>query len=432
MTPLNEGQKKAAEDVLKFLLGNQKEMCISGPGGSGKTHLMGNIVDSVIPQAQDLGKILGQETIVDTVAITATTNKAAEVLGDAVGRPAETIQSKMGLVVKQDYQTGNTRLSRKGGWSPLHKTVLFVDEAYTMDSQLRDHIVDGTINCKIIYVGDHCQLGPIKETLSPIHTSGLPTSYLTESMRNRNSPELQAICAQLRNTVETGVFEPIKEVPGVIDFLDTEQYQKELATFFTDPEKEDARIIAYHNEQVISYADYLRDLRGMSPQFQAGEKLINNNLLSINKNQISVEAEVTLSQIDNFVSKYPVTDSVDIDVRYATLISRWTVMHKVPIPVDPGHVKQMLLWLKRQKMWSTYFRLKESIPDLRMKEASTVHKSQGSTYETVFIDLANISLCPNPLTAARLLYVAFTRASKRVVCYGNLAPKYGGLIHAKE
>ena len=58
----------------------------------------------------------------------------------------------------------------------------------------------------------------------------------------------------------------------------------------------------------------------------------------------------------------------------------------------------------------------------------TIHKAQGSTVNTVYIDCKDISTCRNPDTVARLLYVAATRATDRIVFLNNLAPKYGSFI----
>ena len=72
--------------------------------------------------------------------------------------------------------------------------------------------------------------------------------------------------------------------------------------------------------------------------------------------------------------------------------------------------------------------MKETFPDLRAKDSCTVHKSQGSTYDTVFVDLGDLSVCRNPADAARLFYVAFSRARNRVVMYGNLAERFGRIV----
>ncbi len=57
----------------------------------------------------------------------------------------------------------------------------------------------------------------------------------------------------------------------------------------------------------------------------------------------------------------------------------------------------------------------------------SIHKSQGSEYDTVFVDLTNIGKCRVPSDVARMCYVSITRASKQVILYGSLPPKYCGV-----
>ena len=49
MYNLNQGQQAASDNFFEFLLSDEKEMIISGPGGCGKTHLMGHMIDEVMP-----------------------------------------------------------------------------------------------------------------------------------------------------------------------------------------------------------------------------------------------------------------------------------------------------------------------------------------------------------------------------------------------
>ena len=429
---LNAGQKAAAEQVFSFLLSNDKEMCISGPGGSGKTFLMGDLIDRVIPEFQAAAEIMGNPNTIDTVEMTATTNKAAEVLGNATNRPTKTVHSAFGLVVKSDYSTGTMKLVRGRGWVPKQNTLVFVDEGYCADSQLRNQVIDSCVGSKVIWVGDHCQLGPVKEQISPIHTSGLRTAYLTESHRNKDQPALMAICAQLRETVETGVFNPIKEVPGVIDFVDDDQFAAEMRQVFkeADPDVKH-KIVAYDNSRVIQYCQFLRAVRNLPEYFTAGEILVNNTAVIRGKERISVEEEVEVIRIDDFITDTQVSDDASFQVRRADIKTKFNgMMYDVEIPVDMDHFSKLRNWYKNQKKWSEYFKMNEQYPDLRMREASTTHKAQGSTHHTVYIDLGNLSTCNQPLTVARLLYVAFSRATTRVVCYGDLVSKYGGTIRA--
>jgi hypothetical protein len=119
---------------------------------------------------------------------------------------------------------------------------------------------------------------------------------------------------------------------------------------------------------------------------------------------------------------------VNLAVRLADLQSKHGDVHyNVPVPCDRAHFGALVEYYRKAKQWGKYYELRNNYPDLRQFDAATVHKSQGSTYDTVFIDLANISSCHQPNAVARMLYVAFSRPRSRIFLYGNLAPKYGGL-----
>ena len=72
-----------------------------------------------------------------------------------------------------------------------------------------------------------------------------------------------------------------------------------------------------------------------------------------------------------------------------------------------------------------YYEISNQTLDLRKVEASTVHKAQGSTLDTVFIDLDDISKCTQKQLTAKLLYVAASRARKKIIFFGELAKRYG-------
>ena len=69
---------------------------------------------------------------------------------------------------------------------------------------------------------------------------------------------------------------------------------------------------------------------------------------------------------------------------------------------------------KSKKSWQAYYKIKNSLADLRPPFAGTTHKAQGGTFPAVFIDKLNINKCKNRTTRARLFYVALTRASENV------------------
>jgi len=78
-------------------------------------------------------------------------------------------------------------------------------------------------------------------------------------------------------------------------------------------------------------------------------------------------------------------------------------------------------------LWSIYYKITKSFAtftdlyydDRVVKKktfgygyASTVHRSQGSTIENVFIDMKNVMSCRDILEVRQLQYVSISRASK--------------------
>lgn len=426
--PLNQGQQEASDGFFAFLFGPDKELNVSGPGGTGKTHLMGHMIDRVMPQYLETCQMMGIKPEYTEVEMTATTNQAAEILSEATGRPVGTIHSFMNLKLQENYATGQSFLTKGKGWKVHQNKIIVIDEAGMVDSPLRQYILDGTFNCKIIYVGDDRQLGPVKESISPIYQCGLPQFELTEPMRTSN-PHLQAVNHQLREQVKSGEFAPIKIVPGVIDHLTDDEMEREIAMHFTQ-QTHDKRILAYTNKRVIQYNEHIRGLRQLPPHFVQGEFLTNNSAIEMSSGMIKVEEELEIEYQSANTELVQIAPGVDLEVHMTTLKNRYGGYYRdVPVPVDRNHFSDLLRYYKLQKNWSRFYYLKGAFPDLRQRDASTVHKAQGSTYDTVFIDLGDLSSCHNPNMAARLLYVAFSRARQRVVLYGDLAEKYGGLIH---
>ena len=426
--PLNQGQQAAADGFFDFLFSADKELIISGPGGVGKSFLMGYLIDEIMPRYEKMCSLLNQPVKYRDVHMTATTNKAAEVLAQATGRPCGTVHSFLGLKVTDDFSTGVSKLSKTNNWKVHQRIILFVDESSMVDTTLLKYIREAMLECKVVYVGDHCQLAPVMESKPPVFNQGLPMYVLTEPMRNNGQPALMNICQQLRDTVEQGTFNPIQIVPGVIDLLDDQQMFDELSRNFIDADF-NGRILAYSNTRVLQYGDFIRkDVRHLPDEFVKGEHLINNAMFQRGKTAFSVEEEVTVTEVNSTTDFYEIEHGVRLEYRLCHLRSGFAVMPDVMVPVDRDHYTNLLKWYAKQKDWQKYYFLKNNFPDLRQRDACTVHKSQGSTYDTTYIDLENLSTCAQSEMGARLMYVAFTRARNRVVLYGDLTKRFGGLI----
>lgn len=425
---LNQGQSNAVKGFLESLFDDSKnQIIISGAGGVGKTYTISVILDKVMPYYYKLCSEKGITPKYDSVHMTATTNKAAEVLGEASGKPTQTIHSFLNLKVKDNFSTGKSTLIKTKSWVVHERLILIIDEASMIDFDLYNMIQEGTKGCMIVYVGDHSQLAPVMEQLSFIYKCEFPFFNLTEPMRNSSKPDLMNICQQFRDTVETGVFKDIKIVPGVIDWLNGPQMEKEVINHFST-QTGTSKIVAYTNQQVINYNEYIRNLRNLPPSFKTGEVLVSNSAIKIAESYISVEQEITIVNQSNTTINYPIGRDSYLEVRESTISTSMGDILPVMIPEDIEHYYNLVRYFAKCKNWELYFFLKNTFPDLRQRDASTVYKSQGSTYNTIFIDLENIGTCRNANQVARMLYVAVSRPTTRIILYGQLPLKYGQVV----
>ena len=430
MHTLTPDQQKAADDFFAFLMSDAKTFVLSGGAGVGKTFLMSHICNTVMQEYTDTCKMLGENQIYTEVAFAATTNKAAEVLEKSLGLPTQTIQSYLALKVKENFKTGKTSLEKTASWKVRTNQIVFIDESSMIDANLYDVIMESFENSKIVFVGDHAQMAPVDDSVSPVYTNVDEDHFvfLAQPVRNANSPALVNLCSQLRDTVETGVFRPIQNIPGSVEYLDGPQMQSKLQDIFATDLNPSCRILAYTNDRVKEFNAYIREIRGLPEKVSVGDVLVSASTYQVGKSTLNVEREVTVSHIYEDVRDHGYgeifEDGKPILTRYMDVILRHGGIMAVNIAEEPERLKVAIKHFASKKNWSTYFDLKGLCADLRDKAACTVYKSQGSTYESVFIDLGNIGSSFSPDQVARMVFVAASRATTKVYLFGRLPARY--------
>lgn len=428
---LNQGQEEGAEKIFGFLMDPEQIFFnLTGPAGVGKTYLMRYIKDVIMKRYYELCRIMGIEAQFDTVDMTATTHKAAAVLAKAIGASTTTVHSYFGLTVFNDYKTGRTEIRRNPRkWQIQTRKIIFIDEASMIDGPLFNEIRTSIEGCKIIFVGDHCQLPPVGERISLIYQQNFPTAELTQQMRNDGQPALMNLCSTFRSVVEGDIdFPEIPLVPGVIDHLEGEELQAEIDSHFIDMGVNN-RILSYTNQSVIENNSYIRELRKLPEIYQPGERVINvSPYIANNKDpMIPAETEVTISRYNGVKKEMLEVGGNEPPIEFRWLDYTLTSGLTARVPANLTHYKEIISFFKSRKNWKAVYYLQERFADLRPAECSTVHKAQGSTHDVVFVDLSNIGTNNNRNEVARMLYVAFSRPRQRLVLAGELPPKYGSV-----
>jgi len=433
MTQLTQDQKNASDQFMRFLQdSSQKYMVIAGAAGTGKSTLVRYLLDTLAVKKQLLNVILGDlaydedatagDIIMDyPVELTATTNKAAAVLSELTNRPCSTIHARLGLVPRENYSTGEVRFVRGRDAQDIYDSLVVIDEGSFIDDPLKETIDISTPGCKVVIIGDQYQLAPVKQEIPVMDKLECTKVVLDKIMRHGGI--IAEVGALFRHAVKTGEFQPIRVDGQHIQIVNGETFQQMIVQEFTHPEYtgNTARVLAWKNDTVNRYNMFIRHIRGSSTLYEKGDVLITSR-------PIYAKTKFGTTCLYNTDATVQIKEILKDDIQH-DIPGRWVALNHRDtffLPNDPIKAMRYLSSLKRKKEWRDYFYLQKAWLDLRPAFASTVHKSQGSTYDTVYINLSDIGCCQVPSDVARMMYVAITRAAKRVVLYGQLPPRYRG------
>ena len=81
---------------------------------------------------------------------------------------------------------------------------------------------------------------------------------------------------------------------------------------------------------------------------------------------------------------------------------------------EEARVNQLLKSYATRRDWDNYWGLKRAFHPLQYAYALTVHRSQGSTFQKVFLDFRNLLTNRKSHERQKLLYTAATRAAQQM------------------
>ena len=108
-------------------------------------------------------------------------------------------------------------------------------------------------------------------------------------------------------------------------------------------------------------------------------------------------------------------------------------LYKMLLSKQATKAKQTKNNQERYNEWKKFFAFKEFFADVKYTFSSTIHKLQGSTYDTVYVDLVSLAqsfeYTKDKDLFYRLIYVALTRAAKHIKI---LLPQNDSYMHYEK
>ncbi len=411
MLTLTPDQQNASDKFGAFIMDPAEQVfVISGYSGTGKSTLVTTLVDQ-LPNYLKMAKLVTPSLIDYQVMLTATTNKAAENFSSITGQEVTTIHSFLGLRVSTDFKTNVTTLVPKSSEKKFGY-ILFIDEASYVDAQLLGLIFKLTDNCKIVFIGDPAQLTPVKATATPVFDANFPGAHLSQVVRQAEGNPIVDLSTKFRETVNTGDFFSFKPDGQAIKYLPRDDFDKAIEAEFTRPDwrYKDSKVLAWTNKCVINYNHTVSDCVTGNPTFQVGDYAVCNKFVSIGRSSLKTDQLVQITSISEDTEHYGVVGN------FYTVDHTFTAFAPKTLKAKADRIKTA----RAREEYSVVQTIEDQWIDLRAAYSCTINKSQGSTFDRVFIDLDDIRRCNSGNQIARMLYVGVSRARQQVFLTGDL------------
>lgn len=446
---------------------NEKDYkrALSGAAGTGKTFVLKHVIDNSGFSSS-------------TIGLAAPTHKACRVLKDATGIIAKTVQSDLGLRLNFDvdnFDINNPPFDPKGQIAIQNYRLYIVDEASMINRDLLFLIEKECkkAKCKLILVGDESQLSPVKETYSPAFR-GVKTFFLNEIVRQSSDNPIADLLKMLRKDIKHNTFNFLNYiVRNTYNFnedgtkgyvtLNPNDFTKAVIKGFTNEAYQTnvdmCKTICYTNNCVNGWNRFIRN----TIVKDADKSIItNNDLITSYVTIVDEFNDIVIKNSEDYIIKDVVNytnDTYEVDGFLVRFIAVHGGKSTTPLFIlDHTNRNSLLQYYKvfnrlkenalaakgsaRGSAWKSFYNFKESVlllgnitdnmgkiiipRDLDYGFSITSHKSQGSTYDDVYVEINDIVLdslgnvYPNAEEINRRLYVACSRARNRLFfCYGK-------------
>lgn len=415
--PLNKDQATAVDEMVEFLQVSDDAyfFLLEGPAGTGKTYCVKALIN----------RIKGR------LVFTAPTNKATKVLRESIQSPdykpdCRTIYSLLGLKLETNGEIKELSVPE----DPLDLSrflAVVVDEASMVSKVLMKYIKEAALTQKVkfIFMGDRYQLPPVGEDLATCWD--IPRkAVLSQVMRFDN--QLLTLATEIRTRMGH-IVPTIKLVSdndgaeGVwsIPANDWEARIRAAAARgeFSEPNK--AKAMAWRNATVNRLNTMIRDVifDHTDQHWVVGDRIVmlapandfENEKIASTDDEGTVERVTTAYHPHYGQFKCYVIDVCFDDNERASI---WLLHESAQLEFTKETERRAAEARANPRMWKNFWAFKDAFHTARHAYALTVHRAQGSTYETAYVDYRDILINRNRIEAFKCFYVAATRARKRL------------------
>ncbi len=404
------------------ILKNKNRLLIKGNAGTGKTYLV-----------KELIKTLKKKQGLEKVYCTAPTHKAVSVLKNKTQEEKDirflTLHSALKLKRFIDESDGKQHFkpSFHENYAPLSDVeILVVDEASMIEKEILGFIetYSNKFGVKVILIGDNKQINPVKEYESPAFFSGYPELELKEIIRQESDNPIISLSRNL-HLLESNVENLAEKDKG---YLFTTNEEKIIIQLANVNGTDKVKYLAWKNHEVNRINKAVRKKIYSNPnKIEIGETLIFNNPYKDRKNnnfftneEIKIDNLEVLNYCYKFTNYFDQREDIILKYYYCqTKRSKCIAILHEDSEKDFKKIKSILRKKCNDKKikWESYYSFINLFADTKYNHAITVHKSQGSTYECVILNINDLKKNISYKERKRLIYTGITRASDLLVIY---------------
>lgn len=361
------------------------------------------------------------------IAISAPTNKAVRVLKESLdgqhSGPIGTIYSLLGLKLEPSGEIKKLTVPEElCDLSALH--AIIIDEASMVNSALFGVIrrAQSEYGLRILFMGDPLQLPPVGESHSPVWDLPEECKFkLSKVMRHDNS--ILNLVTHIREQASSTIPQiKLKDytADGEVELLRTDPFLAAIREAIHSGEfaSGEAKVVAWRNATVLKYNAMIREIMFNSPSepWVPGDRLLameplkdmsNKNILLTDEEATVVEIAITSNPYYPEYNQFHLSCTRDSDGARIGL----RVLHPSSKLAFENKLEELSTKAKggQRALWKDFWLLKEAFHNVRHSYSITAHKSQGSTWNRVFVDYKDILANRDRTEALRCLYVAASR-----------------------